>query len=92
MKVNLKKTIVLCNGAKAKKLKQKVWRTGRLPPLIVTRVMTFKQAMNRVLKTLYGAEVGGMSVARVNDVRVSARKALGKGANLRRSSPLERMA
>eukprot|EP00971_Amphidinium_carterae_P348995 6490784-Amphidinium_carterae.1 len=33
-----------------------------------------------------------MSVARMNDVRVSARKALGKGANLRRSSPLELMA
>eukprot|EP00971_Amphidinium_carterae_P152722 3027054-Amphidinium_carterae.5 len=32
-----------------------------------------------------------MSVARMNDVRVSARKALGKGANLRRSSPLELM-
>eukprot|EP00971_Amphidinium_carterae_P134560 2666825-Amphidinium_carterae.2 len=33
-----------------------------------------------------------MSVARMNDVRVSARRALGKGANLRRSSPLEVMA
>eukprot|EP00971_Amphidinium_carterae_P315938 6280158-Amphidinium_carterae.2 len=32
MKVNLKKTVVLCNGAKTKKLMQKVWRTGRLPP------------------------------------------------------------
>eukprot|EP00971_Amphidinium_carterae_P170445 3377168-Amphidinium_carterae.1 len=30
-----------------------------------------------------------MSVARMNDVRVGARKSLGKGANLRRSSPLE---
>eukprot|EP00971_Amphidinium_carterae_P128041 2536286-Amphidinium_carterae.3 len=30
-----------------------------------------------------------MSVARMNDVRVSARKTLGKGANLRRSSPLQ---
>eukprot|EP00971_Amphidinium_carterae_P199785 3965550-Amphidinium_carterae.1 len=28
----------------------------------------------------------------MNDVRISARKALGKGANLRRSSPLELMA
>eukprot|EP00971_Amphidinium_carterae_P237340 4711312-Amphidinium_carterae.1 len=27
----------------------------------------------------------------MNDVRISARKALGKGANLRRSSPLELM-
>eukprot|EP00971_Amphidinium_carterae_P079466 1572400-Amphidinium_carterae.1 len=79
---------------------QKVWRTGRLPPLKVTtrdlgvdtqwaawrcpvqrkRVMTFKQAMNRVrrlglpasikarmVKSLYsyGAEGGGMSVARI---------------------------
>eukprot|EP00971_Amphidinium_carterae_P079937 1581489-Amphidinium_carterae.2 len=33
-----------------------------------------------------------MSVALVNDVRVSACKALGKGANLRRSSSLELMA
>eukprot|EP00971_Amphidinium_carterae_P078877 1560642-Amphidinium_carterae.1 len=36
MKVNLKKAVVLCNGAKAKKLGKKVWRTGRLPPLKVT--------------------------------------------------------
>eukprot|EP00971_Amphidinium_carterae_P068702 1360285-Amphidinium_carterae.2 len=67
MKVNLKKTVVLCNGAKAKRLVKK----GK-------RVMTFKQAMIRVrslgLPTaskariakslysvgLYGAEIGGM--------------------------------
>eukprot|EP00971_Amphidinium_carterae_P152721 3027054-Amphidinium_carterae.4 len=36
VQVNLKKTVVLCNGAKAKKLVQKLWRTGRLPPLKVT--------------------------------------------------------
>eukprot|EP00971_Amphidinium_carterae_P223601 4436503-Amphidinium_carterae.1 len=36
MKVNLKKTVVLCNGAKAKRLVKKVWKTGRLPPLKVT--------------------------------------------------------
>eukprot|EP00971_Amphidinium_carterae_P169572 3359446-Amphidinium_carterae.1 len=40
IKVNLKKTVVLCNGAKAGKLAKKVWRTSRLvvglPPLIVT--------------------------------------------------------
>eukprot|EP00971_Amphidinium_carterae_P028543 561713-Amphidinium_carterae.1 len=52
---------------------------------------------DRVAKSLYsvgpcGAEVGGMSVARVNDVCISGRRALGKGANLRRSSPLELMA
>eukprot|EP00971_Amphidinium_carterae_P182164 3615242-Amphidinium_carterae.1 len=41
---------------------------------------------------LYGAEVGGMSASHVKDVRISARRALGKGANLRRSSPLELMA
>eukprot|EP00971_Amphidinium_carterae_P192087 3811074-Amphidinium_carterae.2 len=41
---------------------------------------------------LYGAEVGGMSASHMKDVRISARKALGKGANLRRSSPLELMA
>eukprot|EP00971_Amphidinium_carterae_P268903 5334857-Amphidinium_carterae.4 len=41
---------------------------------------------------LYRAETGGMSVSRMNDVHISARKALGKGANLRRSSPLELMA
>eukprot|EP00971_Amphidinium_carterae_P053305 1049913-Amphidinium_carterae.2 len=35
MNVNLKKTAVLCNGAKAKKLVKNVWRTGRLPPLKV---------------------------------------------------------
>eukprot|EP00971_Amphidinium_carterae_P136600 2706510-Amphidinium_carterae.1 len=41
---------------------------------------------------LYGAEVGGMSTSHMNNVRISARKALGKGAHLRRSSPLELMA
>eukprot|EP00971_Amphidinium_carterae_P304027 6041676-Amphidinium_carterae.1 len=41
---------------------------------------------------LYGAEVGEMSASHMNDVRISAHKALGKGANLRRSSPLELMA
>eukprot|EP00971_Amphidinium_carterae_P216708 4302082-Amphidinium_carterae.1 len=41
---------------------------------------------------LYGAEVGGMSASHMKDVRISARKALGRGANLRRSSPLELMA
>eukprot|EP00971_Amphidinium_carterae_P241300 4791190-Amphidinium_carterae.1 len=35
MKVNLKKTVVPCNGAKAKRL-VKVWKSGRLPPLKVT--------------------------------------------------------
>eukprot|EP00971_Amphidinium_carterae_P070865 1401615-Amphidinium_carterae.1 len=62
--------------------------------------MTFKQSMTRVRSLglpavskariatylynfgLYGAEVGGMSA--LNDVRISARKALGKGANLMR--------
>eukprot|EP00971_Amphidinium_carterae_P165904 3288554-Amphidinium_carterae.1 len=130
MKVNLKKTLVICNGANAKRLLMKVWRSGRLPPLRVTtrdlgvdtqwaawrcpvqrkRVITFKQSMNRVRSLglpvpikariakslysvgLYGAEVGGMSISHMNDVRISARKALGKGANLRRSSPLELMA
>eukprot|EP00971_Amphidinium_carterae_P047024 926008-Amphidinium_carterae.1 len=130
MKVNLKKTLVICNGANAKRLLMKVWRAGRLPPLRVTtrdlgvdtqwaawrcpvqrkRVITFKQSMNRVRSLglpvpikariakslysvgLYGAEVGGMSISHMNDVRISARKALGKGANLRRSSPLELMA
>eukprot|EP00971_Amphidinium_carterae_P307302 6106875-Amphidinium_carterae.1 len=33
-----------------------------------------------------------MSASHINDVRISARKALGKGANLRRSNPLELMA
>eukprot|EP00971_Amphidinium_carterae_P008034 158868-Amphidinium_carterae.1 len=41
---------------------------------------------------LYGAEVGGTSASHRNDVRISARKSLGKGANLKRSSPLELMA
>eukprot|EP00971_Amphidinium_carterae_P074754 1477334-Amphidinium_carterae.1 len=41
---------------------------------------------------LYVAEVGGTSASHMNDVRISARKALGKGTNLRRSSPLELMA
>eukprot|EP00971_Amphidinium_carterae_P297879 5918727-Amphidinium_carterae.2 len=41
---------------------------------------------------LYGAEIGSMSTAHMNDVRISARKALDKGANLRRSTPLALMA
>eukprot|EP00971_Amphidinium_carterae_P086779 1717279-Amphidinium_carterae.1 len=36
MKVNLKKTLIICNGANAKRLLTKVWRAGRLPPLRVT--------------------------------------------------------
>eukprot|EP00971_Amphidinium_carterae_P128670 2548433-Amphidinium_carterae.1 len=36
MKVNLKKTVVICNGANAKILLKKVWRAGRLPPPRVT--------------------------------------------------------
>eukprot|EP00971_Amphidinium_carterae_P256400 5090926-Amphidinium_carterae.1 len=36
MKVNLKKTVVICNGANAKRLLMKVWRAGRLPPPRVT--------------------------------------------------------
>eukprot|EP00971_Amphidinium_carterae_P259745 5153739-Amphidinium_carterae.1 len=36
MKVNLKTTVVLCSGAKAKRPTKKVWKTGRLPPLKVT--------------------------------------------------------
>eukprot|EP00971_Amphidinium_carterae_P304095 6043137-Amphidinium_carterae.1 len=31
---------------------------------------------------LYGAEVGGMSASHLKDVRISAHKALGKGASL----------
>eukprot|EP00971_Amphidinium_carterae_P093330 1846797-Amphidinium_carterae.1 len=130
MKVNLQKTVVICNGANAKRLLMKVWKAGRLPPPRITtrdlgvdtqwaawrcpvqrkRVITFKQSMNRVRSLglpapgkarivkslysvgLYGAEVGGMSASHMKDVRISARKALGKGANLRRSSPLELMA
>eukprot|EP00971_Amphidinium_carterae_P157107 3114108-Amphidinium_carterae.1 len=38
MKVNLKKTVVICNGANAKRLLMKVWRAGRLlPPRVTTR-------------------------------------------------------
>eukprot|EP00971_Amphidinium_carterae_P241970 4804262-Amphidinium_carterae.2 len=130
MKVNLKKTVVICNGANAKRLLMKVWRAGRLPPSKVTtrelgvdtqwaawrcpvqlkRVITFRQSMYRVRSLglpatskarivkslfsvgLYGAEVGGMSASHMNDVCISARKAQGKGANLRRSCPLQLVA
>eukprot|EP00971_Amphidinium_carterae_P050585 996177-Amphidinium_carterae.1 len=30
MKVDLKKTVVICNGANANRLLKKVWRAGRL--------------------------------------------------------------
>eukprot|EP00971_Amphidinium_carterae_P028110 553409-Amphidinium_carterae.1 len=41
---------------------------------------------------LYGAEVGGMPKSGMTKIRTCARKALGKGAGLRRSAPLELMA
>eukprot|EP00971_Amphidinium_carterae_P265629 5269884-Amphidinium_carterae.2 len=42
---------------------------------------------DRIVKSLYsvglyGAEVGGMFIFHMKDVRISARKALGRGANL----------
>eukprot|EP00971_Amphidinium_carterae_P201002 3988585-Amphidinium_carterae.1 len=38
MLVNPKKTVVICNGANAKRLLMRVWRKGRLPlPRIPTR-------------------------------------------------------
>eukprot|EP00971_Amphidinium_carterae_P351074 6491897-Amphidinium_carterae.2 len=103
MEVNLKKTVVICNGASAKRLLMKVWRAGTWAawrcPGPEEACVTFKQCMNRVRSLglpatskariakflcsvgLYGAEVGGMSASHMNDVRISARKALGKGAN-----------
>eukprot|EP00971_Amphidinium_carterae_P258521 5131066-Amphidinium_carterae.1 len=36
MLVNLKKTVVICNGAKTKQFLMKVWRKGRLPPPRIT--------------------------------------------------------
>eukprot|EP00971_Amphidinium_carterae_P115710 2291710-Amphidinium_carterae.1 len=62
-------------------------RVRSLPPTIKARIINSLYSVG-----LCGAEVGGMSIARMNDVRVSARNALGKGANLRRSSLLELMA
>eukprot|EP00971_Amphidinium_carterae_P314626 6253858-Amphidinium_carterae.2 len=41
---------------------------------------------------LYGAEVGGTPKTGMSKIRTCARKALGKGAGLRRSAPLELMA
>eukprot|EP00971_Amphidinium_carterae_P266671 5289682-Amphidinium_carterae.2 len=51
----------------------------------------------RIVKSLYrlglpGAEVCGLSNARMNDIRISARKTLGKGADLQHSKPLELIA
>eukprot|EP00971_Amphidinium_carterae_P099422 1966882-Amphidinium_carterae.4 len=62
-------------------------RSLGLPAVIKARITKSLYSVG-----LYGVEIGGMSVARMNDVRISARRALGKGANLRRSSPLELMA
>eukprot|EP00971_Amphidinium_carterae_P297829 5917642-Amphidinium_carterae.1 len=36
VKVNLQKTVVICNGANAKRLLMKVWKAGRLPPPRIT--------------------------------------------------------
>eukprot|EP00971_Amphidinium_carterae_P038784 762431-Amphidinium_carterae.1 len=41
---------------------------------------------------LYGAEVGSIPKLGMNKLRTNARKALGRGAGLRRSAPLELMA
>eukprot|EP00971_Amphidinium_carterae_P200384 3976547-Amphidinium_carterae.1 len=41
---------------------------------------------------LYGAEVGGIPKTGMTKIRTGARKALGKGAGLRRSAPLESIA
>eukprot|EP00971_Amphidinium_carterae_P151951 3011548-Amphidinium_carterae.1 len=62
-------------------------RSLGLPAVIKARIA---KSLYRV--GLYGAEIGGMSVARMNDVRISARRAPGKGTNLRRSSLVELMA
>eukprot|EP00971_Amphidinium_carterae_P018737 369411-Amphidinium_carterae.1 len=62
-------------------------RSLGLPATSKARIVKFLFSVG-----LHGAEVGGMSASHMNDVRISARKSLGKGANLRRSSPLELMA
>eukprot|EP00971_Amphidinium_carterae_P272307 5404196-Amphidinium_carterae.1 len=41
---------------------------------------------------LHGAEVGGIPKTGMTKIRTCARKALGKGAGLKRSAPLELMA
>eukprot|EP00971_Amphidinium_carterae_P225389 4470556-Amphidinium_carterae.1 len=51
----------------------------------------------RIVKSLHsvglcGAEVGGIPKSSMTKIRTCARKALGKGAGLRRSAPLELMA
>eukprot|EP00971_Amphidinium_carterae_P316927 6300356-Amphidinium_carterae.1 len=65
------------------------WAAWRCP-VQRKRVMTFKQSMIRVRSLGLPARQVPLQRGAVwmNDVRISARNALGKGANLRRSSPL----
>eukprot|EP00971_Amphidinium_carterae_P132322 2620887-Amphidinium_carterae.1 len=53
--------------------------------------LRFKMSMIRALYPLviYGSEVSGLAVTSLQKVRVSARRALGRGAQLRRAAELE---
>eukprot|EP00971_Amphidinium_carterae_P125103 2478749-Amphidinium_carterae.1 len=53
--------------------------------------LRFKMGMIRALYPLviYGSEVSGLAATSLLKVRVSARRALGRGAQLRRAAELE---
>eukprot|EP00971_Amphidinium_carterae_P080178 1586568-Amphidinium_carterae.1 len=58
-----------------------------LPAHVKARIVKSLHSVGR-----YGAEVGGITKTSMSKVRTCARKALGKGAGLRRSATLELMA
>eukprot|EP00971_Amphidinium_carterae_P114652 2271596-Amphidinium_carterae.1 len=80
MQVNLKKTVVIRNGAKAKRVLMKVWKAGGLPPPRITTQELGVDTQWAALRCVgvYGAEIGGMSTSHMNDVHISAGKAWGK--------------
>eukprot|EP00971_Amphidinium_carterae_P265988 5276304-Amphidinium_carterae.2 len=76
MKVNLKKTVVRCNAAKAKRLVMKVWKSGGLPPLKVTTHQTFQ---NPGEPGWLGAAAGGACSGKVLAARSNQRLQSGQG-------------
>eukprot|EP00971_Amphidinium_carterae_P219839 4364322-Amphidinium_carterae.1 len=60
-------------------------------PRMLNLPLQFKMGMIRALYplVLYGSEVSGLAQTSLNKVRISARRALGRGAQLRRAAELE---
>eukprot|EP00971_Amphidinium_carterae_P279159 5541556-Amphidinium_carterae.1 len=95
------KIVVVCNGTRAKHKLWQVWRAGRLKLTtrdsgVDTQWASWRSPAEEMKSFhsvgLYGAEVGGVTAHGMSDLHTSARRALSKGASLRRSAPFELMA